>query len=98
MNSRRRVNSTVGPLTLVFLMPMDARKILDEINRLVTEGADVDRFVPLITELVTEKPLSIGSTYAVGTQLYRATKHHRAAPTHISDLWFPPTGKAHLSR
>jgi len=79
---------------------MDA-DIADAIRRLevlITTNGQVDEFVPVVQELVTLAPLSLGSRYHPGAKLYRATAHHQNVPKTIAELWYPPVAKASLGR
>jgi hypothetical protein len=73
-------------------------RIIERIERLRADEADVDQFVEAVTQLVVEEPMSIGSGYEPGAELYRATTHHRSAPTTVADMWYPPPHLARLGR
>lgn len=76
----------------------DVSVSIEAVERLVRVGTSVDDFVPEIRRLLSLSPNSLGSDHDPGLQLYRATNHHRAIPTLIEELWFPPPEKAALAR
>jgi hypothetical protein len=80
------------------MMTADIEKLIDRISELVGIGGSVDDFIPVIKDLVTAAPFSLGSTYEPGVPLYRATNHHRAVPETLSDLLSPPPEITRLGR
>ena len=79
-------------------MSEDVAAIIESIRALVREGAEVDAYLDKLHHLVTAAPMSIGSTYDPGVELYRGTKHHRSVPVAIDELWYPPPELAPLGR
>jgi hypothetical protein len=68
----------------------DVEALIESIKALVRSNSEVDSFLDKLHELVAASPVSIGSTYEAGVDLYRATKHHRAVPGRVDELWYPP--------
>jgi len=79
-------------------MSEEVAAIIESIQALVREGAEIDSYLGKLHDLVAVAPMSIGSTHQPGVELYRGTKHHRAVPVVIGELWYPPPEFAPLGR
>ncbi|MBP9121123.1 MAG: hypothetical protein KBF59_09690 [Ignavibacterium sp.] len=73
-------------------------KILKDIDELIKSDPSIDSIVDQIQTLVSIAPISNGSKFNPGVELYRSTNFHKYIPSNISELWFPPKEFAKLSR
>lgn len=72
--------------------------LVEDLERLASAQTSVDALHGPIGNLLRLAPRSIGTILPPGAKLYRATKHHRAHPESLSDLWYPPPHRASLGR
>ena len=79
-------------------MTNDVSALIDKVQALVTTGAPVDRYFDSLHRLCSVAPMSLGSQFGPGIEVYRGTKHHTAVPVTIEELWFPPPASAPLGR
>jgi len=88
-NSRHKVDRrTIGDAAETRL-----GELLSRIERLLADGAGVDDFFSTLHELASIMKMSMGSVVEPGQTLYRATKHHRVVPQHVSDISYPPADR-----
>lgn len=79
-------------------MARDVGTIVDEIRALLQDRAEGEVYLTLLAELVALAPLSFGSRYPPGVEVYRGTSDHRSVPQAVDELWYPPVSVTPVGR
>lgn len=66
-------------------------EVVSRIERLRSEGAQVDDLLPVVRLLLSHYSKSTGSELHPGQKFYRTTKHHISLPARVSDVSYPPS-------